>query len=77
MSFTLLLILDHFGKPTAQKISGNETCRNWDPTDSNPNNPWNTYSEVSQEQEDEQNNSNDIVIEVENNEIYNNYLENI
>lgn len=29
------------GKPTAQKISDNEECRNWDPTDTSPNNPWN------------------------------------
>lgn len=29
------------GKPTAQKISNNEQCRNWDPTDTSPNSPWN------------------------------------
>jgi len=29
------------GKPVAQKISENEECRNWDPTDENPDNPWN------------------------------------
>ena len=29
------------GKPEAQKISDNEECRNWDPTDENPDNPWN------------------------------------
>jgi len=29
------------GKPTAQKISDNEKCRSWDPTDTSPNNPWN------------------------------------
>lgn len=28
------------GKPTAQKISDNEKCRNWDPTDTSPNSPW-------------------------------------
>ena len=27
------------------KISDNETCRNWDPTDPNANNPWKTYQE--------------------------------
>ncbi len=27
------------GKPSAQKISSNEQCRNWDPTDPLPNNP--------------------------------------
>ena len=31
------------GKPTAQKISSNETCRNWDPTDPLPENPWKGY----------------------------------
>lgn len=29
------------GKPTAQKISDNEECRNWDPTDTSPDSPWN------------------------------------
>lgn len=29
------------GKPSAQKISNNEVCRNWDPTDTSPNSPWN------------------------------------
>lgn len=29
------------GKPSAQKISDNEECRNWDPTDTSPNSPWN------------------------------------
>ena len=29
------------GKPEAKKISNNEECRNWDPTDPSPNNPWN------------------------------------
>ena len=33
------------GKPSAMKISDNETCRNWDPTDPNANNPWKTYQE--------------------------------
>ena len=32
-----------FGKPTAPKISDNELCRDWDPTDPNPANPWHTY----------------------------------
>ena len=32
-----------FGKPTAPKISDNETCRDWDPTDPNPANPWHSY----------------------------------
>ena len=29
------------GKPEAQKISDNEECRNWDPTDTAEGNPWN------------------------------------
>lgn len=33
------------GKPSAQKISSNETCRGWDPTDPSGNNPWKTYKE--------------------------------
>lgn len=28
------------GKPSARKISGNEACRDWDPTDPDGNNPW-------------------------------------
>ncbi|MBR4941849.1 MAG: L,D-transpeptidase [Clostridia bacterium] len=28
------------GKPSAMTISWNETCRDWDPTDTDPNNPW-------------------------------------
>lgn len=31
------------GKPSAQKISGDEAVRNWDPTDPDKNNPWKTY----------------------------------
>lgn len=31
------------GKPSAQKISGNRTLRNWDPTDPDENNPWKKY----------------------------------
>lgn len=30
-------------KPSAAKISSNETCRNYDPTDPVANNPWRTY----------------------------------
>lgn len=33
------------GKPSAQKISSNEKCRNWDPTDPLPKNPWKGYTE--------------------------------
>ena len=28
------------GRPSAPKISGNERCRGWDPTDGNSSNPW-------------------------------------
>jgi len=28
------------GKPSAPKISDNERCRGWDPTDPDPDNPW-------------------------------------
>ena len=34
------------GKPTAQKISSNELCRNWDPTDPNSSNPWHNTNNV-------------------------------
>ena len=33
------------GKPASQKISSNEACRGWDPTDPDPANPWRTYVE--------------------------------
>ena len=33
------------GKPTAKKISDNEFCRNWDPTDLANGNPWNALPE--------------------------------
>ena len=33
------------GKPSARKISSNVECRNWDPTDPDPQNPWNGYVE--------------------------------
>ena len=33
-----------FGKPTAQKISGDETVRGWDPTDPDAKNPWRNYT---------------------------------
>lgn len=32
------------GKPSAQKISSNEQCRNWDPTDPTKGNPWHSYT---------------------------------
>ena len=38
------------GKPSAPKISWNEECRGWDPTDSDPNNPWRNYQNNNQVQ---------------------------
>ena len=37
------------GKPSAQKISSNEECRDWDPTDTKEGNPWHTYKEEKEE----------------------------
>ncbi len=34
------------GKPSAKKISDNELCRNWDPTDYIEGNPWHTNNDV-------------------------------
>ena len=39
------------GKPGAPKISGNERCRGWDPTDSAAGNPW--RDEVQEDQTEE------------------------
>ncbi len=48
------------GKPSAQKISSNEKCRNWDPTDPLSNNPWKNYVEpASTTVEKPQENKND------------------
>ena len=49
------------GKPTAKKISSNEKCRNWDPTDPLSANPWHGYVEpasapVEQPKKDNENN---------------------
>lgn len=41
------------GKPTAQKISSNATCRNWDPTDPSAKNPWHGYTEPASTQTEE------------------------
>lgn len=50
------------GKPTAQKISSNEKCRNWDPTDPISSNPWHGYVEeasapAEQPKKDNENNN--------------------
>lgn len=60
------------GKPTAQKISSNVECRNWDPTDPAADNPWHTYKK-----EEEEKPSEDITTDIENNIINNNVNENI
>lgn len=39
------------GKPGAQKISGNEACRGWDPTDPSANNPWKKVEETPKKEE--------------------------
>lgn len=40
------------GKPSTKKISSYpDYLRNWDPTDSNPNNPWHTYQEPPKQEE--------------------------
>ena len=40
------------GKPGSQKISSNEICRGWDPTDPDTNNPWyNTSKKEEKKQE--------------------------
>lgn len=55
------------GKPTAQKISSNEKCRNWDPTDPISKNPWHTYVEPAStkveepKREVENNNQSEVV----------------
>lgn len=41
------------GKPSAQKISSNEECRDWDPTDPKEGNPWHTYKEEKNEVKEE------------------------
>ena len=37
------------GKPGSQKISGNEQCRGWDPTDPDSRNPWNNSQNNEEE----------------------------
>ena len=41
------------GKPSAQKISSNVECRDWDPTDPKEGNPWHTYKEEKNEEKEE------------------------
>lgn len=46
------------GKPSAPKISGNVTCRGWDPTDPNPTSPWRNNNNASNTVKTEETNSN-------------------
>ena len=48
------------GKPSAQKISSNTECRNWDPTDPAAGNPWRTYKEEKEPVKEETSNDNNI-----------------
>ena len=41
------------GKPGVQKISDNEQCRNWDPTDPHPENPWKKQKENENKKQEE------------------------
>lgn len=43
---------------TAPKISSNVNCRNWDPTDTDPNNPWKNPALASGNKEENKNNTN-------------------
>lgn len=60
------------GKPTEEKISSNIECRNWDPTDPDPNNPWKTYKEKKEKENKEQLEKNKIVVDNNMNMITNN-----
>lgn len=60
------------GKPTESKISGNEKCRNWDPTDPDSANPWNKKQEESPKPSQEPKEPNVI----ENNTVQNTIIEN-
>ena len=67
------------GKPSAPRISDNVECRNWDPTDDNPNNPWNKPKKEEKIIENTVENK-EIKNEVQNvvvNEIKENIIENI
>lgn len=61
------------GKPTAQKISGNKECRDWDPTDPSKGNPWVEYrkkqeeKETAEKEKEDEKNKNTIGNEIKNN----------
>ena len=69
------------GKPSAQKISSVEECRNWDPTDPASGNPWHTYNPNKENNSTSNNTSTTIpestnTITNSNNNINNNTLNN-
>lgn len=61
------------GKPSAQKISSNLECRNWDPTDPASNNPWHSYKE----EDTNTTISNNIINNSSNSSVTNNVISNI
>lgn len=67
------------GKPSEQKISGVESCREWDPTDPAGENPWRNYSkdDKKQEQKPEEKPKQNIENVEENREIENKENENV
>lgn len=66
------------GKPTAQKISSVEECRNWDPTDLAINNPWHTYKPEEEKPSEDVSNSvtNDVTNNISNNTTNNSVIDN-
>ena len=58
------------GKPSAQKISSVEECRNWDPTDTASGNPWHTYNPNKENVKDDNTTNNTIT----NNQIIDNSI---
>ena len=65
------------GKPSAQKISSVEECRNWDPTDPASENPWHTYKkEEEKPSEDIANNVTNNITNNTTNESINNTVDN-
>ena len=59
------------GKPSAPKISWNEECRGWDPTDSDPNNPWRNYQQNKEQEQIENKQEENVVVEDNSNNILN------
>lgn len=51
------------GKPSAQKISSNVECRNWDPTDPTSGNPWHTYKPKEEQNKVQEEPKHDVIEE--------------